>query len=181
MFSFGGKVKLEAPCDSHFWYQLWCNGRFYSWWVFINRKYSTLKLSSINNSLSGIQQRLSKQPLYSSFTIPRVSQETARGLSQGGFSTRPQDCTLQQSISLTANSGPQDRTARRSVFIASPDPSALEVQQSHYLTCFTAACSNTTFSGTLQPRTRRTALYFFTCPQAWLKKFTMNSTLPLKW
>jgi hypothetical protein len=38
-----------------------------------------------------------------------------------------QDYTPQQSISLPANSVPQDRTAERSVFLASPDPTALEV------------------------------------------------------
>jgi hypothetical protein len=54
--------------------------------------------------------------------------------------------TLQQSISLPSNTGPQDHTAQQSVSLASPCPTALDVHhyQSHYLTCFTAACPTTT-------------------------------------
>jgi hypothetical protein len=49
-------------------------------------------------------------------------------------------------VSLPANTGPQDRTAQQSLFLASPDPTGLEVhQQSHYLMRFTGGSPSRTF------------------------------------
>jgi hypothetical protein len=62
-----------------------------------------------------------------------------------------QDCTLRQNILLLTNTRPQDSTSQRSVFLASSEPSALELPtlQSHYLMCFTGGTSSRTVTFTL--------------------------------
>jgi hypothetical protein len=63
---------------------------FCSRWIFIAHKYSVVQLGSINSTLSTLKQYVSEQSFHSSFTIPRVSQETPpTGLLQAGYSTQP--------------------------------------------------------------------------------------------
>jgi hypothetical protein len=82
------KVYMLSICKNNMYCNV-CKGQFYSRWLFITCKHSTLQLSSINSTLSTLEQYLSEQPFCSSFTIPCVSQETSpTGLSQAGFSTQ---------------------------------------------------------------------------------------------
>jgi hypothetical protein len=131
VFSTNTKWKLWEAFLLCYRHETYCNTirlrwGFYSWLDFITHKYLTLQLKQLTDNT--LKQYLSEQPFYSRCTSPRVSQETPpTGPSQAGFthSSRPHS---QQSILLPANSGPQDHTAPPSLFLASPNPTALEVQ-----------------------------------------------------
>jgi hypothetical protein len=65
---------------------------------------------------------------YSIFAAPRFTGDFSNRTVSGRLQHSTQDHTLQQSVLLPANTGPQDPTAQRSLFLASPDPTGLEVQ-----------------------------------------------------
>jgi hypothetical protein len=93
------------------------------------QKYSIPQLTPITDSSNTLKQYLSEQPFYSNFAIPRVSQQTPTGRSQADFSAQLNTAFFSTQLSLPANTGPQDCTAQQSLFVSSPDPTALGVQQ----------------------------------------------------
>jgi hypothetical protein len=124
-------VIYAVGCYVVIWY---CNSYrllwwgFYSRWAFITHKYSTLQLRSItyhNKHYLNGNCCLAAASLFMYFTADSLNMSVL-----GLLQLTTHDRTLHRSISFPANNEPQDHTAQRSAFLASPDPTALDVQHS---------------------------------------------------